>query len=135
MTASKSKGPKSSFHIVVLVLGVNFSLKGTKNVPNRTKMFLIREWYSDFDCAFMVVWIKVALASITLWFTSKERPIHFNSKTILFNRSEASTSSEDLAIDFEFALSAELEQNQSFNEFPIGGVPIVCHFASPLEHT
>ena len=25
-----------------------------------------------------------------------------------------------------------LEQNQSFDEFPIGGVPIVCHFADPL---
>ena len=25
-----------------------------------------------------------------------------------------------------------LEQNQSFDEFPIGGVPIVYHFASPL---
>ena len=25
-----------------------------------------------------------------------------------------------------------LGQNQSFDKFPIGGVPIVCHFASPL---
>ena len=25
-----------------------------------------------------------------------------------------------------------LQQNQSFDKFPIGGVPIVCHFASPL---
>ena len=25
-----------------------------------------------------------------------------------------------------------LEQNQSFDELPIGGVPIVCHFADPL---
>ena len=25
-----------------------------------------------------------------------------------------------------------LGQNQSFDEFPIGGVPIVCHFASPV---
>ena len=28
-----------------------------------------------------------------------------------------------------------LEQNQSFNEFPIGGVSIVYHFASPLVTT
>ena len=50
---------------------------------------------------------KVALASIALWFTSKEQPLHFTSQTILFKRAEVATSKEDLAMNFEFAISAE----------------------------
>ena len=60
--------------------------------------------YLDFDCAFVAVSIenhKVALVSITLWVTSKERPLYFTSNTILFNRAEVATSSEDFAINFE----------------------------------
>ena len=43
---------------------------------------------------------KVALASITFWFASKERPLHFTSKTILFNRVKVATSSKELAMNF-----------------------------------
>ena len=60
--------------------------------------------YSDCDCAFMVVHIKnqkVALTSITLWFTSKESPLQFTTNTILFNRAEVAALSKDLAINFE----------------------------------
>ena len=39
--------------------------------------------------------------------TSKERPLHFTSQTILFNRVEVAISSKDLAINFEFTISAE----------------------------
>ena len=44
---------------------------------------------------------KVALASITLLFTSKECPLYFTSNTTLFHEAEEATSVEDLAIDFE----------------------------------
>ena len=60
--------------------------------------------YSDFDCAFMIVLIenqKMALTSIALWFTSKERHLKFTSNTILFNRAEVATSVDNLAINFE----------------------------------
>ena len=50
---------------------------------------------------------EMALTSIALCFTSKERPLHFTSKTILLNRAEVETSSEDMAINFEFSISAE----------------------------
>ena len=53
----------------------------------------------------------MALASITLWLTSKERPLQLtsNQNTILFIRAEVATSSEDLAINFEFANTTESE--------------------------
>ena len=65
---------------------------------------------SDFDCAFMTVSIdnqKMALTSIALWFTSKERPLQFTPNTILFNRAEVVTSVDNLAINFEVYKSAE----------------------------
>ena len=68
--------------------------------------------YSDLDCAFMIVSIenqKIALTSIALWFTSKERPLQFTSNTILFNRAEVATSVDNLAIKFELYKSAESE--------------------------
>ena len=37
----------------------------------------------------------------------KNAPLQFPSKTILFSRAEVATSSEDLAINFEFVISAE----------------------------
>ena len=42
-------------------------------------------------------------------FYLKERPLHITSKTISFNRPEVATSLEDLAINFEFAISAEFK--------------------------
>ena len=38
----------------------------------------------------------------------------------------------DLQVRIREWYCISLEQNQSFDEFLIGGVPIVCHFASPL---
>ena len=61
-------------------------------------------FYSDFDFAFMIVSIenqKMALTSIALWFTLKERPLQFTSNTILSNRAEVATSVDNLAIKFE----------------------------------
>ena len=49
----------------------------------------------------------MALASIMLLFTSKERPLQSTSNAILFNGAEVVTSLEDLAVDFELYKSAE----------------------------
>ena len=64
---------------------------------------------SDFDCAFMIDWLKnqkVALASISPFLLQKNSPYSSLLK-LFYLLVKVATSSEDLAITFEFAISAE----------------------------